>query len=315
MNTELSPEAAELGAVVRESITAAGGVGLLRAAAADPARRAAVDELLDPLGVWDLSPADDQVEFEAAASVARAAGAFGLPYPVVERLGRVAGSEATALVPRGGAGMVMHADLPLRWSGIDLTGERRGFQSVHPRLVGTKLAPFGVDVVAGPAEDADPAAAARLITLQSWWLLGLLEQALADTVQYTTERVQFGRTLSRFQSVGFTLADMSIATQSLVELAKYTLWSVAQGGDELLADAIGLHVAALSAADLVLRGAHQLHGAMGFTDEVAVSWLSKVSQGPRRLPEGAHESARILAELVGRDGLRALGSKPSAVVP
>ncbi len=307
MNTELSNEAQELGAVVHEQIEDAGGVAVLRAAVADPGARAAAGELLDRIGVWDLVPRNDQLEFEAAAAVARSAGAFAFPYPVVERLGRLGGSDATTLVSNRGPRLAMHLDLPLQWSATDLRGSGYVVRPTSAILDGAELAPFGVEVEAEPNGTADPLGTAVLVTLHSWWLLGLLESALADTIRYVGEREQFGRRLSRFQSVGFTVADMELATRGFEELAKYTIWSVARGGESALADAIALRVASQTSADTVLRGAHQLHGAMGFTDEVDVSWLSRASQGVRRLPDGAHRTAELLTELLGTTGLEPLG--------
>ena len=130
----------------------------------------------------------------------------------------------------------------------------------------------------------------------------LLEHAVDDTVTYTREREQFGRRLIAFQGVGFQLADMAVAVEGLAELAKYTLWRLATAGEAAIVDAVALRAAAQSAAGTVLRGAHQLHGAMGFTDEVDVSWLSRASQMVRRLPEGAHARAGRLLSLIEADG-------------
>ena len=53
-------------------------------------------------------------------------------------------------------------------------------------------------------------------------------------------------------------------------LAKYALWSVqAAASAEALDDALALRLAALEAAEVVFRVAHQLHGAIGFCDETA----------------------------------------------
>jgi hypothetical protein len=89
-------------------------------------------------------------------------------------------------------------------------------------------------------------------------------------------------------------------------LAAYALWSVATGRTEALADALAARLAALEAADVVFRVAHQLHGAQGFCDEVALSWLSRYSQPLRRLPFGVSGTRTALARLAGRQGLTGL---------
>lgn len=308
MNSELSPEATELGAVVRDRIADAGGYEFLRAVVADPTRRAEAGRILDELGLWELGPLDGPVELEAAAAASRAAGSFCFPYPVAERLAAGGGSGAIALVSRTAPRITAHLDLPLEWRGLDLEGTA---YRVAPagELLGTKASPFGVESTAEPEGPGSLRDTAVAVALSCWWLLGLLRRAGDDTVRYASERVQFGRTLDRFQAVAFRLADMELAIRSLEETAKYALWSIARGDDERagLVDALALRVAALEAADTVIRGAHQLHGAMGFTEEVPVSWMSLMSQSVRRLPEDRTRTLGALVELVGRDGLGELG--------
>jgi 3-oxo-4-pregnene-20-carboxyl-CoA dehydrogenase alpha subunit len=321
VNGDLSDEAVQLGKVVHDLIEGAGGVQLLRRAVADPGTRAEAEALLGGIELWDLAPAGDPLELEMAAAACRAAGWFALPYPVVERLGRLgsgATGTATALVEPGPRAVAMHLDLELDWTAVDLLGRPVSLAPGPRELLGTELAPFGVETTALPGEGAaDARGAAILSTLSSWWLLGLLEHATADTVRYTREREQFGRVLAKFQAVAFRLADMTLATRSLGELAKYTLWSIATDpeGRGALTDAVALRLAALDAADLVLRGAHQLHGAMGFTDEVDVSWLSRASQGVRRLPLGRDAVNAALTALVGTAGLADLGHPVGERVP
>ncbi|MTD16317.1 acyl-CoA dehydrogenase [Nakamurella sp. YIM 132087] len=313
MNGNMSAEALEFGEVTAGALEALGGLDLLRAAVRAPAGRIGpIDEALAGLGVWDLRPGSDEAETEAAAAVCRAAGWVALPYPVAERL---AGNGTRALTPLPGTGAAFaaHVDVPLGWTGVRLDGTTA---SVTPttEVLGGPLGAFVHAVGVGADGDPDPAAAALLVTLQSWWLLGLLDRALSDTRRYTGEREQFGHLLQHFQTVGFRLADMTVAVNGLEELAKYTLWSQSRSPARSrsgsapavrLADALALRVAALEAADVVLRGAHQLHGAMGFCDETDVSWLSRASQAVRRLPEGQSQTVRrltVLATSIGLDG-------------
>jgi 3-oxo-4-pregnene-20-carboxyl-CoA dehydrogenase alpha subunit len=310
----MSSEATEVGEVIRAALERAGGVDLVRRATVDPDTRKDAAVVFDAVGVWDLAPASDQVEFEIAAAVCRAAGGFAAPYPVVERLGRCASAGATVLTGASGARMGMHLDLPLDWTAIDMHGREYTIAD-RSALLRMPLAPFGVEFEAQPTESSDPRGAAVLLVLQSWWLLGLLERAHADTVRFSREREQFGRSIAQFQSVGFMLADELLEVSALHDLAKYTLWSVANAVDPstALIDGIALRVASLRACEAVMRSAHQLHGAMGFTNEVDLSWLSKASQGPRRLPEGRHATEARLAAMMGRNSLQAFGRADAVV--
>ena len=313
MNPQVSAEALELGGLVRQRIEAEGGVDLLRRCASEPSGRDAIGRMLAELGIWELDASEGAVELEAAAEVCRAAGAFALPYPVVERLGRSGGAGATALIAREGLSVGMHLDLGLGWNALDLTGRVYEVAAADVPALRTQLAPFGSELKTSPGDELEPYRAAVLSTLNSWWLLGLLESAFEDTSNYTHEREQFGQQLVRFQSVAFQLAEMSLAVVSVGELAKYTLWALSSGSDPLdsLIESLALRVAAQQAADVVLRGAHQLHGAMGFTDEVNISWLSRASQGPRRLPEDRQRTLGLFTELVEARGYADFGRRPA----
>ena len=307
MNPNLCEEADEVAHVLTASVEAAGGINLLRHATKDAGMRSTAAELLDELGVWELDPLSDATELEVAAAVSRVAGAFALPYPVVERLTGDGSSAAVALVPESGAALVSHADLPLDWSGVDQRGGLHDLEVASSGPLGAALAPFASWMRTSQRPAVDRPRAALASTLQSWWLLGLLEHALADTVAYTQEREQFGKPLIRFQGVGFQLADMTVAVQSLAELAKYTLWRLRVSPAEAVVDAVGLRSAAQQAAAVVLRGAHQLHGAMGFTDEVDVSWLSRAAQLARRTPADTHATSALLAEMIAAGGWAEFG--------
>ncbi|WP_173922421.1 acyl-CoA dehydrogenase family protein [Agromyces sp. Marseille-P2726] len=307
MNNTVSEEATELGQAVGEAIDAAGGVDLAREFERDPAARGDVVEgLLGPLGIWEIAPREDQVQLEAAAEACRAAGGRLLMYPIAERLARPDGKDAILLVPTTGRRVAVHADLDLNWAAATLRGDAARLTRRGP-LIGEKLAKFVAEIDTEIDEDLPQENVELVITLQSWWLLGVLERALADTVLYTNERQQFGRRIITFQGTQFRLSDVVVAVQGLSELAKYTLWSIAHHGrSTALVDAVALRVSALQAADTVLRAGHQLHGAMGFADETNISQYSRHSQGYRRLPEGETRSELILAELISRNGWTSL---------
>ncbi|NYE18817.1 acyl-CoA dehydrogenase family protein [Microbacterium immunditiarum] len=307
MNSSLASEAVDVGDVLRESIAASGGLDLLRKAGDDLAVREQAGSIFEAMGLWDVRPLADQLELEVAASASRSAGFFAVPYPVAERLAAPASGGATAIVGGSSPALVSHGDLPLAWTGVALDGRIRRLLPQRPQVLGTMLAPFAVRMSADSTEERSPATAALAVTLQAWWLLGLLEHAVEDTVRYTREREQFGRRLITFQGVGFQLADMAVALESLEELAKYTVWRLSVDRDEALVDALALRSAVQQSAGTILRGAHQLHGAMGFTDEVDVSWLSRAAQTALRLPEDRHALAGRLLAAIERDGWREFG--------
>jgi len=144
------------------------------------------------------------------------------------------------------------------------------------------------------------------LMLPCWTLLGMLDRAIDLTIEHVKARQQFGQPLSAFQGVQFQLTEAEVERAGADILAKYALWSVQEGSPEAVQDALALRMAALEAAEIVFRVAHQLHGAMGFCDETPLSWLSRYSQPMRRAPFGLSKTRALLAERIGRGGLAGL---------
>jgi len=96
--------------------------------------------------------------------------------------------------------------------------------------------------------------------------LGVVEEALAETAQYTKERVQFDRPIATFQAVGHRCADCYID----VEAVRLTLWQAAWRLDAGMTAETEVDVAKFWAAEAGHRVAHaavHLHGGMGVATE------------------------------------------------
>ena len=95
---------------------------------------------------------------------------------------------------------------------------------------------------------------------------GAAERVLELTVEYISQRVQFGRSLGKFQAVQQQVAQQAgevAATRVAAEAA-----ALALDGDGRASFAIAAaKVQAGVATGAVTRIGHQLHGAIGFTDE------------------------------------------------
>ena len=113
-----------------------------------------------------------------------------------------------------------------------------------------------------------------------------LDQILALSIEHATSRVQFGRPLSKFQTVQNLIADIAAeaalaraATDAALTAAIISDWS-APRLDFLVAVA---RSCAGHAASVVVRNAHQVHGAIGTTVEhplheytrAALAWRSE----------------------------------------
>ncbi|MFF4184154.1 acyl-CoA dehydrogenase family protein [Streptomyces sp. NPDC001691] len=100
--------------------------------------------------------------------------------------------------------------------------------------------------------------------------LGIAEALLARTVAYVRQRTQFGVPVGSFQAVKHRLADTLVA----VEFARPLLYGAALTLSP--AEVAAAKVTAGEAAYAAARTALQLHGAVGYTQELDVSlWLRK----------------------------------------
>lgn len=175
-------------------------------------------------------------------------------------------------------------------------GAGHGLFAVSPRAPGVQVRPWrtvdgrpaadilldGVRVEAvnrlgppGQAGDAIDRALDRATLAVGSDALGAMQALLAQTCEYLRTRRQFGQALARFQVLQHRVVDMQIAieeSRALLGAARASL-----GGD---APQRTTAVAAAKyklgqAARLVGEQAVQLHGAMGMTDELAVSHYFK----------------------------------------
>jgi hypothetical protein len=313
MNIELSPEALAYGSTARQALADAGGDQLVHDAEREPAKREHVfAPTLTELGAWQLDPRGDADDLEAAAALCRAAGYWCIAYPLAERLARPSGADADGLVvaagPRPAAAV---ADLDLRWAAVTLDARRGLVTAVRPDGP-PRTASFVAALDIRPADDtatSDDSGASDLalgLVLPCWTLLGMLDRALDLTREYVQLREQFGQPLAAFQGVQFQLTDAEVERAGLAALAKYALWSIQASQPAAVADALALRLAAIEAAEVVFRVAHQLHGAIGFCDESPLSWLSRYSQPLRRLPLGLSATRAALVTAIGRRGLEGL---------
>jgi len=104
-------------------------------------------------------------------------------------------------------------------------------------------------------------------------IAGALEFALAESVQYANDRVQFGRPIGKFQAVQQELARLAgevAAAGAAVEMA----CRAADGGDGGFEIAVAKQRTS-EAASTAAAIAHQAHGAIGFTYEHALHFATR----------------------------------------
>jgi alkylation response protein AidB-like acyl-CoA dehydrogenase len=147
----------------------------------------------------------------------------------------------------------------------------------------------------------DPNQGHRYITDSLTWTraliggqaLGIAQGALDQAVKYTSEREQFGETLSRFQMIRAKIADMA----TKVEAGRALLYSACAAIDNGSADARALaSMAKLFCSDSAMEvttEAVQLHGGSGYLADFPVERMmrdAKITQ----IYEGVNEIQRLI---------------------
>lgn len=142
-------------------------------------------------------------------------------------------------------------------AGANLAGEPRDrvtFEDV--RLAGDAVAPVSLD--------ADQLLV-RGALVRSIQIVGALDRVLDLTVGYVQARTQFGRSLGRFQAVQHELARLAGETVAAAAAVEGAVAAAAHGA--CASEVAAAKVRAGEAASVGARIAHQLHGAIGFTQE------------------------------------------------
>lgn len=257
--------------------------------------------------VATADPGEAWARWADALAVLRVGGRFGLPVPLAEalwarRLAAAVGFE----LPDGYVGVVAGVAVSLGADGTAVVaGEAAGVpwaraaaglvvlatDAAHVAWVGPeayKVEP-ATDLAFEPrdtvrfdgaaravAEAVDLAEPTRLALLSSRVALmaGALERVLEMTVAHARQRTQFGRPLGRFQAIQQAIALMA-ADVAESGAAADGLVSAALAGGLRPADVLAAKVAVAAAAGRAAAVAHQVHGAMGFTEEYGLHYYTQ----------------------------------------
>lgn len=118
---------------------------------------------------------------------------------------------------------------------------------------------------AGLAPVAQDALRALGAVMRSAQMAGALQCVLETTVQYARERVQFGRPIGRFQAVQQNLAVLAGQAAAATAAAEAAIEAAATDLDSPAVAAAKIRAG--EAAGIGAAIAHQMHGAIGFTQE------------------------------------------------
>lgn len=187
--------------------------------------------------------------------------------------GRITGTATEVPWTRAAAAVLLVArgDEAIRVGVLDMAAT--AIEDRH-NLAGEPRDRVTFDVAVDALTEVDPALVAELVARGSWCrcvqIIGALDAAAAMTVAHTTERVQFGRPLSKFQAVQHALATMAGEIERARATATLAVAAASDYGFSAPQTEYALTVARVAvgrAVTPVTTIAHQLHGAIGVTDE------------------------------------------------
>ena len=107
-------------------------------------------------------------------------------------------------------------------------------------------------------------------------LLGLARRMLDMTVEYVSERKQFGAPIGSFQAIKHHLADVRIAVEFAAPLVYRAAYSLAEGDPDAMLHGSMAKAQSADAAELAARAALQCHGAIGYSYEYDLHlWMKR----------------------------------------
>lgn len=131
---------------------------------------------------------------------------------------------------------------------------------------------------------------------------GALDAALAMSIEYSNDRVQFGRPLSKFQAVQQNLAAFA-AEAAAVNVAGQAAAAVLDNGGDAALEIASAKIRTNHAIGVGTAIAHQAHAAIGFTMEYALHPLTRRLMGWRsEYGNDAYWSVRLGKQIAAHGG-------------
>ena len=258
-----------------------------------------------------ISAEDGGLTFADAGALFAMLGSRAMPLPLGETiLARMALTQAGIDAPDGPIGFMTakKAGVPFGQHLKHVVVAADGRIALYAGATGTPLASVSregyatIDVAAltpvasvdWPAALPDPAVLGAMLVASQ--IAGGLAQVLDLTVEYALVRTQFARPIGRFQAVQQIIAQLAAEAAATRAAADAAWASLDAGGDVAVMGAIA-KIRAGEAIPLAAAIAHQVHGAIGVTDEHMLHYHTRRLWQWRR----DHGSDAHWAEWLGRE--------------
>lgn len=122
--------------------------------------------------------------------------------------------------------------------------------------------------------------------------LGIAQGAMDETVKYTKERKQFGRSIAKFQNTQFQLADLATRIEASRLLVRRAAWKKDRKEPYSADAAMAKLFAAETAMDMTTK-AVQFHGGYGYTREYPIERMMRDAK-ITEIYEGTSEVQRMV---------------------
>ncbi len=165
------------------------------------------------------------------------------------------------LAPDGSVALVARPDCTVA-AGVNLAGEPRNnvsLERAQPIASAVGIAPRDLDLMGAAARAAQ--------------MTGALEALLRRSVEYATERVAFGRPIGKFQAIQHELARLASETAAAIAASGAAAEALADSvhtgrfDNRVFMEVASAKIRVGEAAGTGAAIAHQVHGAIGFTEE------------------------------------------------
>lgn len=99
-------------------------------------------------------------------------------------------------------------------------------------------------------------------------IVGSMDKIVETTVEYATIREQFNQPIGRFQAIKHRLVDMKLDLETARSLAYYANWAITSKPDDQVEAILSARLFATDAFIKVASDSIQIHGGIGFTEEL-----------------------------------------------
>ena len=157
--------------------------------------------------------------------------------------------------------------------------------SLHSGPASGSLAAVGLDHLSEPLMVNDEAIATGQMPADSGFLFaaltrsaqicGALDAVLGRTIEFAEQREQFGRPISKFQAIQNLLSEMGVEAASASAALDTAVAKVKRGQPLDFPTIATAKYRACIAATIVSENSHQVHGAIGYTEEFGLARLTR----------------------------------------